>query len=70
MAEKRPQVKDLRALPEADLQGQLASLRDEIWHQRQKAKDGSLKQTHLLRAAKRQVARVQTVLTERRHSGK
>ena len=64
MAEKLPKVKDLRALPTTELQGQLQSLRQEFWQHRLKAKDGSLQQTHQLRLVRRQIARVQTLLRE------
>ena len=64
MAEKLPKVKDLRALPTTELQGQLQSLRQELWQHRLKAKDGSLQQTHHLRFVRRQIARVQTLLKE------
>ena len=64
MAEKLPKVKELRALPTAELQGQLQSLRQELWQHHLKAKDGSLQQTHQLRFVRRQIARVQTLLRE------
>ncbi len=66
MAEKYPGAKELRALPDSDLTQQLEGLRREQWQHRLKAKDGSLQQTHLLPALKRQLARLQTVLRERR----
>ena len=66
MAEKYPGAKALRALPDADLTERLGGLRREQWQHRLKAKDGSLQQTHLLSALKRQIARLQTVLRERR----
>ena len=64
MAEKPLDLKALRGLPADDLKTQLGKLRQELWHHRLKARDGSLQQTHLLRAARRQIARVQTVLRE------
>ncbi len=64
MATKRPKAKDLRAMLAADLEQQVAQLRQELWQQRLKARDGSLQQTHQLSAARRQVARIQTVLRE------
>ena len=64
MAEKRPGVKELRALPAVELQGHVQSLRQELWEHRVKAKQGALQQTHLLRALRRQIARIQTVLSE------
>ena len=64
MATKRSKAKDLCAMPAADLEQQVAQLRQELWQQRLKARDGSLQQTHQLSAARRQVARIQTVLRE------
>jgi len=64
MAEKRPHAKELRAMPEADLKAQLETLRRELWQQRIKVNDGSLQQTHQLRAGKRQIARILTVLAQ------
>ena len=64
MDEKRPMIKELRALPPVELQAQLQTLRQELWQRRLKAKDGSLKQTHQLRFVRRQIARVQTLLRE------
>ena len=64
MAAKRPKAKELRAMPAADLKQHIAQLRQELWQQRLKARDGSLQQTHQLSAARRQVARIQTVLRE------
>ena len=64
MAEAWPRAKDLRALTAADMNGQLETLRKQLWEQRIKAKDGALQQTHGLRLMRRQIARVQTVLRE------
>lgn len=66
MAEKRLHAKELRAMPEADLKAQLETLRRELWLQRMKVKDGSLQQTHQLRAGKRHIARILTVLAQQR----
>ena len=66
MAEKRPSTQELRAVPEAELAGQVEQLRRELWQHRLKAKDGSLQQTHVLPALKRHIARIHTVLRERR----
>ena len=62
MDEKRPMIKELRALPATELQAQLQTLRQELWQRRLKTKDGSLQQTHQLRLVRRQIARVQTLL--------
>ena len=63
---KLPRAKDLRALPEADLNAQLDQLRREIWQNRLKARDGSSAQTHQRPALKRQIARILTVLQEQK----
>ena len=65
MAEKRTTTKDLRALPATDLRDQLDKLRHELWRHKAGTTDGSLKQTHLLPKARRQIARLETLLRER-----
>ena len=54
----------LRDMPVSDLQAQLAKLRQELWQNRLKARDGSLQQSHVLSQARRQIARVQTALRQ------
>lgn len=68
MAEKRLQVKDLRNVPDSELSERLGKLQQELWQYRIKAKEGSLQQTHMLRATKRDLARIRTVLQEQRHT--
>lgn len=68
MADKLPPVKELRTLPSAELQHQIEKLRSELWQQRLKARDGALQQTHQLNAMRRQIARIQTVLSEQKRS--
>ena len=68
MAEKRPGTTALRAMPETDLRGQLDSLRQELWQQRIKAKEGSQQQVHQIGTVRRQIARVLTMLREQRHA--
>ena len=58
-------VKALREQPAADLQASVQKLRQELWEHRLKTKEGALQQTHLIRAARRQVARIQTLLREK-----
>ena len=58
-------VKTLREQPVADLQAQVQQLRQEMWEHRLKSKEGALQQTHLIRVARRQVARLQTLLREK-----
>ena len=62
MAQALPRATELRAVPKTELGTQLEQLRQELWQVRIKAKEGSLQQTHRLRALRRQIARVQTVL--------
>jgi len=66
MAEKRPLAKALRGLPEADLLAQLEKLRQELWQFRAKSTEGAQPQMHQVPAVKRQIARIHTVLRERR----
>jgi ribosomal protein L29 len=56
----------LRDVPDADLNGQLETLRRQLWQQRAKLAEGASQQTHLVRAMKRQIAQIQTVLREKR----
>ena len=62
MAEKRLTVKELRGLPAAELQTKLRALQQDFWQMRLKTRDGTLQQTHQLRALRRDIARVHTVL--------
>ena len=61
---KRLRAKDLREVPGTELQERLRQLQKELWQHRLKSVDGSLQQTHVIRTAKRDVARIQTMLTE------
>ncbi len=64
MAEKLPKTKELRAMPKNELEEQLRTLRQALWQQRVKAKDGALQQTSQLGAIRHQIARIHTVLKE------
>jgi len=66
MAEKLPRAKELRALPAAELHGQMETLRQELWAERGKTAEGARQQTHRLGLLRRQMARIQTVLNEQR----
>ena len=59
-------AKDLRAIPEDELQGQLKKLRQELWQDRVKAKVGAVQQTHRFGVLRRQIARIHTVMQESR----
>lgn len=65
MAEKRLRAHELRTLQETELNAQLQTLRRELWAGQMKARNGSLQQPHRLTEAKRQIARILTVLRER-----
>jgi len=67
MAEKLLTIQELRALPETDLRAQVAQLRHALWEHRQKVTAGALQQTHLLPAVRRQIARLETILSETRN---
>ena len=69
MAEKPVQVKELRALPDQDLQSQLEKVRKELWQTKSKSKEGSLQQTHVFGGLRRQIARIETLLRERKAAG-
>lgn len=64
MADNAMTTQELRALPEADLRERLGRLRQELWRHRVNATEGSMKQTHLLSRARRDIARVETLLRE------
>ncbi len=66
MAEKSLGVKELRELSSADIQEQLGKLRGELWQLRLKAKEGAVQQTHQMLQIRRQIARIQTILSEQR----
>ena len=63
---KQQSAKDLRPIPEAELQSQVVGLRQQLWQNRVKAKSGALQQVHHIRMLRRQVARIQTVLREQK----
>lgn len=56
---------DLREKSEAELQGELESLLKEQFNLRMQHATGQLGQTHLLNQARRDIARVKTVLREK-----
>jgi len=61
--------KELRERGEAELRSLLASKSDELHKVRFKHALGQLRQTHTLKALKRDVARIETVLHERAAKG-
>ena len=66
-SDKPLRMQALRELLEQDLNSQLNDLRKRLWEGRTKARQGSLQQTHQLRVTRRQIARVQTVMKEKRN---
>ena len=68
MAKEGASPKELRQLPEGELHTQMDTLRQEIWQNRIKLKQGASQQTHVVRKAKRNIARIQTLLNEKRKS--
>lgn len=66
MATKRMSAKDLRAQSAQELRDQIVALRQDLWQQRMKAREGGLQQTHQLSAGRRHLARINTVLNEQR----
>ena len=61
---KSLRAKELRDVPNAELQERLAQVQKELWQHRLKSIDGSLQQTHLITAARQSIARIQTILRE------
>lgn len=59
-------VKELSSLESKDLHNELESVCKEHFELSLKHKAGSLKQTHLLRVARRQIARINTLLHAKR----
>ena len=57
-------TKDLRGMTEVDLRAQVGKLREEIWHGRLKLREGAAQQSHQIRQARRQIARILTVLKQ------
>lgn len=68
MAEKAVKVSELRTMTPADLGARLSQLQHTLWQHRIKVKEGSLQQAHLLRATRRQIAQLLTVLGEQERS--
>jgi large subunit ribosomal protein L29 len=59
-------VKELRDKSEEELNAELINLRKEEFGLRMQRASGQLAQTHLLKNTKRDIARVKTVLREKR----
>jgi large subunit ribosomal protein L29 len=57
---------ELRDLAASDLAAKGRELRDQLWNARMKKATGQLENTALLRTLRRDIARVETVLREKR----
>ena len=57
---------ELRELPVSELTAKGRELRDQLWNARMKKATGQLENTALLRTLRRDIARVETVLREKR----
>jgi large subunit ribosomal protein L29 len=57
---------ELRDLTVSDLAAKGRELRDQLWNARMKKATGQLENTALLRTLRRDIARVETVLREKR----
>ena len=57
---------ELRELPVPELTAKGRELRDQLWNARMKKATGQLENTALLRTLRRDIARVETLLREKR----
>ena len=57
---------ELRELPVTELTAKGRELRDQLWNARMKKATGQLENTALLRTLRRDIARVETLLREKR----
>ena len=65
-AAKGKGITEFRGLPEAELRERLQSARRTLWDTRQKLRAGAVQQTHQVRALRKDIAKMHTVLQERR----
>ena len=61
-----PRVAELRQLTDEELHGKRATAQQALWQDAMKAKTGALAHTHQLRMVRRHLARIATILNERR----
>ena len=69
MADKPASAKTLRGIPAAELQGQVETLRRDLWTARMQLRAGTTQQPHRVRRMRRQIARMATVLREAQIAG-
>lgn len=65
MAQKYPGATELKELPVDELNSQMDQLRQDLWNARIKVSNGSLQQVNTLKQMRRQIARIQTVISEK-----
>lgn len=58
-------ITEIKELTPKELSSRTQELREEIFHLRLQQQAGQLEKPHLLRASRREIARLQTVLTEK-----
>ncbi|BCU67514.1 hypothetical protein HS7_09510 [Sulfolobales archaeon HS-7] len=68
--QEMPETKELREMSLAELQKKLEELRGELFQYRMKWANGQLKNHHLIRTTKRDIARVKTVINEKKRQNK
>lgn len=61
-------IKEIKELTANELSARTQELRMEIFHFRLQQQAGQLEKPHLLRALRREIAQLQTVLTQKSHS--
>ena len=66
----RINFEEMRAMPATELRGRIDGLKQEMWKQRIKAKSGALQQVHQISAMRKQIAQIETMLSQQRLSQK
>ena len=69
MAKKKVTIEDIRAKTPDELGDQLVKLKKEQFNLRFQRANGQLENTGRVRALRREIARIETVLTQRRKAG-
>lgn len=70
MANSNNSVKDLREKDEASLKEEILNIRKEQFNLRMQQGAGEMSKPHLFKNARRDIARVKTVLAEKKQAGK
>ncbi len=63
MADKYPRATELKELPVDELNTQIKTIRQDLWNARIKVQNGSMQQVNTLKQMRRQIARIETVIT-------